>query len=282
MERWDAYNSDIEKLDKTLVRGEIIPEGMFHLVAEVILRHRDGSFLAMRRDISKPNSPGKYEITAGGSVLTGEIPGEAARRELLEETGIAVDNLEFLNIGVDETVHSIYYLYSAVTDCDKNSITLQEGETVSYEWVSRGEVLDFIRKDTYCKIQGRRIFPYIAYLTGAYRDCPECVIGSSVSITVDRPLGSVHPKHSDIVYPINYGYVGGIFAPDGEEQDAYILGADEPIKRFMGEVVAVIVRKNDSENKWVAAPEGMRFSEEDILSATAFQEQYFDTEIIMG
>ena len=55
------------------------------------------------------------------------------------------------------------------------------------------------------------------------------VIGSIVTVTVDRPMGSIHPKHRDIFYPINYGYVEGITVPDGEWQDAYILGVDEPI-----------------------------------------------------
>ena len=46
------------------------------------------------------------------------------------------------------------------------------------------------------------------------------VIGRTVTVTVDRPLGSYHPEHKDMYYPINYGYVEGIMAPDGEEQDA--------------------------------------------------------------
>lgn len=50
------------------------------------------------------------------------------------------------------------------------------------------------------------------------------MIGKVVKVIVDRPLGSYHPTHNDIYYPINYGYIEGIIAPDGEEQDAYILG----------------------------------------------------------
>ncbi len=50
------------------------------------------------------------------------------------------------------------------------------------------------------------------------------MIGTIVKVTVDRPLGSCHAKHKDIVYPVNYGYIAGIMAPDGEEQDAYIFG----------------------------------------------------------
>ena len=49
------------------------------------------------------------------------------------------------------------------------------------------------------------------------------MLGKTVNVIVDRPLGSVHPKHSNIIYPINYGYVEGIIAPDGEEQDVYLI-----------------------------------------------------------
>ena len=45
-------------------------------------------------------------------------------------------------------------------------------------------------------------------------------IGKMVTVTVDRPLGSFHPNHPDLYYPVNYGYVAGIPAPDGEDQDA--------------------------------------------------------------
>lgn len=53
------------------------------------------------------------------------------------------------------------------------------------------------------------------------------MLGKIVKVTVDRLLGSCHPKHPkhpDICYPVNYGYVKGVMAADGEEQDVYILG----------------------------------------------------------
>lgn len=108
------------------------------------------------------------------------------------------------------------------------------------------------------------------------------IIGQTVTVTVDRPLGSLHPEHRDMYYPVNYGYVRGITAPDGEEQDAYILGVNEPVDEFTGKVIAVIHRFDDVEEKWVVAPEGMSFTEEEIWEQVCFQEKYFKLEIRMS
>lgn len=107
------------------------------------------------------------------------------------------------------------------------------------------------------------------------------MLGSIVKVIVDRPLGTYHPKHKDLYYPVNYGYIPGTIAPDGEEQDAYVLGIDEPVSEFFGKVIAIIIRNDDIEDKWVVAPENTAFTKEEIMEQVAFQEQYFQTEIRM-
>lgn len=105
-------------------------------------------------------------------------------------------------------------------------------------------------------------------------------LGREVYIVIDRPLGSVHPKHSDIIYPVNYGYIPNTVSGDGEEIDVYLLGVSVPVRDFNCRIIAVIERLDDNEDKLVAAPMGTEFSEEEIESLTSFQEQYFDTKII--
>lgn len=100
-------------------------------------------------------------------------------------------------------------------------------------------------------------------------------LGKTVTITVDRPLGSTHPEHPDIVYPVNYGYLAGVLGGDGEDQDVYLLGVQTPVASYTAKVIGVIHRKNDKEDKLVAAPEGMVFTEWEIRQAVRFQEQYF-------
>lgn len=107
------------------------------------------------------------------------------------------------------------------------------------------------------------------------------MIGSIVKIIVDRPLGTYHPGYKDLYYSVNYGYAPNVVAPDGEEQDAYILGVDEPIAELVGKVIAIIHRIDDVEDKWVVAPEGVFFTKDEIMQQVAFQEQYFNVELIM-
>ena len=102
-----------------------------------------------------------------------------------------------------------------------------------------------------------------------------------VTIYIDRPIGSIHPNHQDIVYGVNYGYIKEIIALDNEYQDAYLLGIEEPIKSYKGIVYAIIEREDDIEDKLVIVPKGKTYTKEEILQAVNFQEKYFKHKIII-
>ena len=147
MEIWDAYDAKLNKIDETsLIRGEEIPDGMFHLCCEITVRHKDGTYLLMQRDERK-HFGGMWEATAGGSALQGEDPMTCAQRELLEETGISSD--ELVEIGrILHHGHKTYYVdYLCVTDIDKNSVVLQDGETSAYKWVTASELRKMSRDE---------------------------------------------------------------------------------------------------------------------------------------
>lgn len=101
--------------------------------------------------------------------------------------------------------------------------------------------------------------------------------GKTVHVVVDRPVGYCH---GDITYPINYGYIPGLMAGDGEEQDVYILGVHEPLREFHGQIIGAILREDDCEDKLVAAPVGSVYHQGQIAQAVHFQEQYFRTRIV--
>lgn len=145
MEIWDGYNSDKTLAGIDIIRGGVFPKGLYHAVAEIIVRHTDGSFLVTQRDYTKESHPGEWEIGAGGSVLKGESFYDGAIRELSEETGIKADNLELLYevSKVHENGVGVHYIcYLCITDMEKNNIALQEGETIGFKWISPQEIIE--------------------------------------------------------------------------------------------------------------------------------------------
>lgn len=104
-------------------------------------------------------------------------------------------------------------------------------------------------------------------------------LGKHVDVVIDRPIGSKHPEYGTI-YPVNYGFVPGTRAADGEEIDAYVLGEFGPLERYRGIVAGVVVRKDDNEDKLVVASSVARYSKEQIRAMTEFQERHFTSEIL--
>lgn len=105
-------------------------------------------------------------------------------------------------------------------------------------------------------------------------------LGKTAEVIIDRPIGYVHhTKGITLHYTVNYGYLPGVTGGDGEEQDVYVLGVSEPLERFTGRIIAVIRRRDDNEDKFVAAPEGMAFHQGEIAKAVHFVEKYFDSRV---
>lgn len=105
-------------------------------------------------------------------------------------------------------------------------------------------------------------------------------LGKTITIKIDRQIGYIHKKENySLTYPINYGYIPGVLGGDGEELDVYLLGVDVPVSDYTGKIIGIVYRKNDVEDKLIAAPVGLNFTKEEIEQAINFQEQYYETHI---
>lgn len=164
MEIWDAYNRDCTRAGVDLIRGEPIPPGLYHMGSEVLVRHTDGSFLVMRRDLNKPNHPGWLEATAGGALQKGETPLEGVRRELFEETGILADQFEPIGCHIYDGGQWIVWNYLCVTDWNKNAIRLQEGETIDFRWMDEKEFLAFALSEEIIPGQHERVWETLRHI----------------------------------------------------------------------------------------------------------------------
>ena len=150
MEIWDGYTMDKELAGVDLIREEefarqSLANGLYHLVADVVVRHKDGTWLVMQRSFDLPGHPGEWQVGACGSVLKGETGYKGALRELREETGIRARKLVKVNELSSVHINGLgvhYEVYYYRTNMDKQSVKLCEGETIAFRWVTTDEVLN--------------------------------------------------------------------------------------------------------------------------------------------
>lgn len=103
-------------------------------------------------------------------------------------------------------------------------------------------------------------------------------LGKTVTVAIDRPMGFLHNSGGHfLAYPLNYGFLPGVIGGDGEELDVYILGVDRPLKSFTGRVVGIVHRRDDEEDKLVAAPDDLRPNQAQIAAAVHFTERFYDS-----
>jgi len=275
-ELWDLYTKYREKTGKDQVRGEPIPKGCYHLVVHVWIRNRLGQYLISRRSASRPTHPLMWECV-GGSVLKGERSAEGAVREVKEEVGITLEPsagkrlFTKLREAVDgKPFQDILDVWLFAYDGPPRLEQATTDEVADCNWMSPSEIRQLYDHG--------ELVPSLDYFFCAFEEKePDYsgILGKKVAGKIDRPLGSRHPKHPDIVYPINYGYVEGIPGGDGDAQDVYVFGAEKPLSRFEGKVIRVYHRFNDTEDKWIVSLDGSDISDEKILGDIAFQEQFF-------
>ncbi len=155
-ELWDACDREGNPLGFDLVRGEPVPAGVWHLVAEIYSVTRDGRVLVTKRHPDK-SWGGQWEITGGG-VRKGETPLEGARRELREETGLAVRDLR--PVYVQNRGDTIYHCFLAVFDPAEQTIRLQEGETVDWRLLPYAAFKEFLMTDAFLDTIRRRFLDH--------------------------------------------------------------------------------------------------------------------------
>lgn len=134
-EVWDAYDAEGNKLGFDLYRDEAdkIPDGIYHLVVEIITVTRQKQVLITQRDPRKPFGL-KWEFT-GGSALKGETAEMGAVRELKEETGILQKKENFTLLQQIYKGNCLYVLFAHTIEDDTIPIVMQEGETIDYRFI---------------------------------------------------------------------------------------------------------------------------------------------------
>lgn len=277
MEKWDLYTKYREKTGGEHIRGNgRLPDGYYHLVVHVWIQNSKGEYLISQRAANRPTYPLMWECV-GGSVIKGEDSITGAIREVKEEVGIELSpdqgKLLFTKIRGEMKKRTFDDIVDVWLFRYDGELMLEEAttdEVADCKWMTKKEI-----RELYDRGEFVETLDYVFCALDTDEPDYSDVIGKMVSGKIDRPIGSCHPRHPEMIYPVNYGYVDGMFAGDGAEQDVYVFGTRQPLTEFTGKVIAVFHRFNDVEDKWIVSLDGTDMPDEKILGDIAFQEQFF-------
>ena len=294
-ELWDVYTIDRKKNGKICARGEQenLLNDEFHLWVMVWIKNpKTGKYLVSQRSADKDTDPLKWETVAGHSIA-GDTSLDAALREVFEEVGITLEREKATVLATKVAltydgfrhnwIRDSYY-FETTEEPDLQRATTNE--VIQTRWLTVAEIRKMYDHGDCC-LNVKDIFGFEdnPVPSNRYQD----IIGQVVSGKIDRPKGSCHPRHKDMIYPINYGYVTGIKGGDGAEQDIYLFGENSAVAEYTGKVIAVYHRYDDNETKWIVVPcdeKGVIHSDielpsdNEIYAQIAFQEQFFSGVLI--
>lgn len=270
-EIWDILDENGNPTGETMKKEYNIKPGIYHQGADVWIINSDNKILIQKRSPNKKLDPGVWAMT-GGSVIKGETSKETIKRETKEELNIDLET-ENMKLIKKYKIRNVWLdVYIIRKDIDLEDIVMQEDEVVEVKWASYEEIDEIYKNKQFIENRWeyvRNIMKSIQY------------IGNNVNVKIDRPLGSAHPKYSESIYPINYGFIPNTISGDGEELDCYILGENIPLKTYQGKCISVIHRLEEDDDKLIVVPEGKDYSIQEIKELTNFQEKYYKSTIIM-
>ena len=150
MEAWDLYTQDRVKTGQTMLRGDPVPEGLFHLQVHVCIFNEQGEMLIQQRQSTKRWYAGLWDYSVGGSAVAGDTSLTAAERETLEELGLRV-SLAGRKPAVTRWYGSMiddYYILPL--NVALSDLHLQREEVQAVRWAGREDILALLAEGQFC------------------------------------------------------------------------------------------------------------------------------------
>lgn len=157
MEIFDLYDKDRKKLNQTMVRGDVQPEGTYRMVVHICIFNEKNQMLIQQRQPNKSGWSNLWDVTVGGHAVAGDTSSMAAHRELMEEIGLDVDfserrpslTVHWKNFASTKNAQGFDDYYLLNMSVDENSLTLQPEEVQAVKWASEEEIHQMIKDKTF-------------------------------------------------------------------------------------------------------------------------------------
>jgi len=147
IEEWDVYDAHRQLTGRKMMRGSPIATGDFHLVVHLCLFSLDGRMLLQKRAPTKSGWTNYWDISCGGSAVSGEDSQQAMAREAVEEIGFIHDFAPERPVFTVVTPVQFDDHYFLSADVDPMSMVLQRLEVSRVQWFTFSQIEDLIRSD---------------------------------------------------------------------------------------------------------------------------------------
>lgn len=163
-EVWDIYDENRIKTGRTMIRGNEIKNGDYHLVVHVCIFNSKGELLIQKRTLNKKSYPGMWDVSVGGSAILGDSSQTAAERETLEEIGLKInlqDKRPRITLNFKGGFDDVYLIKM---DVNIDELVLQEEEVSDAKWASLEEVLTLLKENKFVDYDENLIKFYFSWI----------------------------------------------------------------------------------------------------------------------
>ena len=133
----DILTSEGKQTGETALKSEAHKNGWFHATVHIWLFTADEKILLQKRALTKKVFPGLWDISVAGHVSAGESILSSAKREVLEEISLELEDTDFIKIGIRK--HKIshkngiidnefHHVFIAELKVPVNTLTIQKEE----------------------------------------------------------------------------------------------------------------------------------------------------------
>lgn len=168
-EYWDLLDADRIPTGEVFCRSDRIQPGQLHTVVHICVFNGSNEMLIQHRSANKDNWPGRWDVSAGGSALSGETSRQAAQRETAEELGITLDFSDqrpFFTVNFDCGFDDYYIVH--LPQLQTEDLVLQESELQDVRFASMNEILAMLDDNQFVPCKKNLIRLLFDYAAGEF------------------------------------------------------------------------------------------------------------------